>query len=129
MSTADMTYREVVGDYERQLSKKDTRIRELEEKIRKLKSKVLENGRDLWHAGMFANKANERIREFEEEINDYKEGTEGLKLCVGDLRDERDRLRKALEEIKETIPDVPRLPIVCEILDIATEALKEGEDE
>ncbi len=40
-----------------------------------------------------------RIQELEEELADYKEGTEGLKLCVGDLRNERDRLRKVLEEI------------------------------
>ena len=48
--------------------------------------------------------AKKRIRELEEELADYKEGTEGLKLCVGDLRDERDRLRKALEERQRVLP-------------------------
>ena len=36
-------------------------------------------------------------QELEEGLADYKEGTEGLKLCVGDLRNERDRLRKMLK--------------------------------
>jgi len=45
------------------------------------------------------NKQVDRIKELEEELADYKEGTEGLKLCVGDLRDERDRLRKVLNDV------------------------------
>ena len=41
-----------------------------------------------------------RIAELEEELSDYKEGVEGLKMAVGDLRDERDRLRRGVTDVR-----------------------------
>jgi len=61
-----------------------------------------------------------RIRELAEELADYKEGTGGLKLSVGDLRDERDRLRTALEEIR----DDPGHNGIAHLWEIAAKALE-----
>jgi len=42
-----------------------------------------------------------RIEELEEELADYKEGTEGMRLAIRDLRDERDKYKQALEDKEE----------------------------
>ena len=80
-----------------------------------------------------------RIRRLEKDLNDYKEGVAGMRLSIGDLRDERDRLRKALEEIQIEVRKPEKFPRDMEkwlkradkrtklkkIFDIAAEALKD----
>lgn len=44
-------------------------------------------------------KKDEEIARLNGELEDYKEGTEGLKMAVGDLRDERDKYQEEIARL------------------------------
>lgn len=49
-----------------------------------------------------AEKAEAKVKSLESDLIDYKEGCEGLKMAVADLRDERDKLEKVQLMEKES---------------------------
>lgn len=60
-------------------------------------------------------KKDEEIARLNGELEDYKEGTEGLKMAVGDLRDERDKYQEEMARLKNENEQLRKMPYETDI--------------